>query len=178
MFKNRMTVLVICVVTLLSACGGGGDSGSSAPVATYGSIYTNRTNGGAGIAANYSSQAAANEAAAAYCVTGSRDTNCQLSIEFGQNMCGALYRSLNTATSGKFGSASSSTALVAEANAFTACKNNGGTNCLFGFSACNSGGTSSKQSIIAINGEPNDANSIGTQSNAELSPGWTTEEPK
>ena len=59
------------MVSLLAACGGGGDSGSSstpAPYvapATYGAIYVNTKNGGAGIVANYPSQTAANEGALA-----------------------------------------------------------------------------------------------------------------
>lgn len=183
MFPLNRMILVACMVGLLAACGGGGDSGSSStpapyiPPATYGSIYTNRTNGGAGIAANYPSQAAANEAASAYCVTASSNTNCQLSREFGPNLCGALYRSANTATSGKFGSASASTAIVAEANAFTVCKDTGGTNCLFAFSACNGSGSPTARSVIAY-ALPNGSSPLGLPYEEGLGAAWQSEEPK
>ena len=183
MFPLNRMILVACMVGLLAACGGGGDSGSSStpapyiPPATYGSIYTNRTNGGAGMTANYPSQAAANEAASAYCVTASSNTNCQLSREFGPNLCGALYRSANTATSGKFGSASASTAIVAEANAFTTCKNGGGTNCLLAFSMCNGSGSPSNNSTIAY-ALPSGSSQLGLPYEEGAGAAWQSEEPK
>lgn len=169
-------LFIISTVAILTACGGGGDSGSSSPAPTYGSIYTNRTNGGAGITANYPSQAAANEGAAAYCVTASSNTNCQLSLEFGQNLCGALYRSANTATSGYFGSASASTAIVAEANAFAQCQSKGGTKCLFLGSACNGSGTPTSRSL---NGSAlqNDSSPSELPYQELFSPAWQSEEP-
>jgi hypothetical protein len=183
MFPLNRMILIACMVSLLAACGGGGDSESSStpapyiPPATYGSIYTNRTNGGAGIVSNYPSQAAANEAASAYCVTASSNTNCQLSREFGPDLCGALYRSANTETSGKFGSASASTAIVAEANAFTGCKNAGGTNCLFAFSACNGSGSPSSRSVLAY-ALPNGSSALGLPYEEGLGAAWQTEDPK
>ena len=182
MFPLNRMILVACLVSLLAACGGGDSGSSSTPApyvapATYGAIYVNTKNGGAGIVANYPSQTAANEGALAYCVTASKDNTCSLKLEFGQNMCGALYRSLNTATSGAYGVASASTAIVAEANAFTVCKNTGGVNCLFGFSACNGSGTPSNNSL-SFYALPSGSSQSGLPYEEGLGAAWQTEDPK
>ena len=146
-------LLMISTVAILTACGGGGDSGSSTAAPSYGSIYVNALLGG-GISANYSSPALAAETAKAQCVQYSTTTyqasTCALVLEFGQNMCGALYRSVNNATTGFWGVASASTAAVAESNALASCRSKGGTNCTFGFSACNGSGSPSNNSIRGI----------------------------
>jgi len=153
--KNTLLskLLIIFAAVSLSACGGGGDSGSTAAAPTYGAIYVNAVLG-AGIAANYSSPALAAETAKAYCVSKASTTyaasTCALVLEFGQNMCGALYRSVNNSTTGFWGVASASTAAVAESNALAACRTKGGTNCTFGFSACNGSGSPSNNSITGI----------------------------
>ena len=92
-------------------------------------------------------------------------------------MCGALYRSLNTATSGAYGVASASTAIVAEANAFTVCKNTGGVNCLFGFSACNGSGTPSNNSL-SFYALPSGSSQSGLPYEEGLGAAWQTEELK
>jgi Domain of unknown function (DUF4189) len=156
MFIKRKALLVVaCLATLLGACGGG-DSGSSsapAPAPTYGAIYVNALLGG-GITANYSSAALAAESAKAYCVSASSSvysgSTCTLVLEYGQNLCGALYRGLLTATTGTYGVASASTAAVAESNALAACKSKGVANCSFGFSACNGTGAPSNNSVKGI----------------------------
>jgi Domain of unknown function (DUF4189) len=154
--KNTMLskLIMISTAAILTACGGGGDSGSSSTAApTYGSIYVNSQLGG-GISANYSSAALAAEAAKAYCVRSSSSANsaatCLLVLEFGQNMCGSIFRSVNNATTGIWGVASASTAAVAESNALAACRTKGGTNCTFGLSACNGSGTPSSNSTTTL----------------------------
>lgn len=146
-------LLMISAAVILTACGGGGDSGSSTAAPTYGAIYVNALLGG-GISANYSSPTLAAETAKAQCVQYSSTTyqaaTCALVLEFGQNMCGAMYRSVNNATTGYWGVASASSAAVAESNALAACRNKGGTNCQFGFSACNGSGSPSNNSISGI----------------------------
>ena len=155
MFPLNRMILVACMVSLLAACGGG-DSGSSsapAPAPSYGSIYVN-TYLGLGISGNYSSPTLAAETAKAYCVKVSSTTyaasTCTLVLEFGQNMCGAVYRGLLTATTGTYGVASASTAAVAESNALAACKSKGVTNCSFGLSTCNGSGTPSSNSTTTL----------------------------
>ena len=146
-------LLMISTTVILTACGGGGDSGSSTAAPTYGSIYVNSQLGG-GISANYSSPALAAEAARAYCVRSSSSANtaatCLLVLEFGQNMCGAIFRSVNNATTGIWGVASASTAAVAESNALAQCRTKGGTNCTFGLSACNGSGSPSNNSTTTL----------------------------
>jgi len=153
--KNTLLskLLIISTAIILTACGGGGDSGSSTAAPTYGSIYVNSQLGG-GISANYSSPALAAEAARAYCVRSSSSANtaatCLLVLEFGQNMCGAIFRSVNNATTGVWGVASASTAAVAESDALAACRAKGGTNCTFGLSACNGSGSPSNNSTTTL----------------------------
>jgi hypothetical protein len=190
MISNHKTLLVACIATLLAACGGGGDSGSSStpastPVtvaAQYGSVYINKTTGAAAIIARASSQAIANAKGLELCLTATPiNSNCTLYFEFGDNLCGALYRSIgssNSGSAGTFGGGTASTAIVAEALALTSCKNGGGTNCLFGLSACNGTGTPSSNSTIAINIQYEGDNLSGLPYSSELSPSWTAEEPK
>ena len=163
MLVNQKLLLVACIATLLAACGGGGDSGSSStpastPVtvaATYGSIYVNDLLG-AGFSARYPSQAEANAAAKAQCVLpGSSSTSavaltCSLKLEFGKDLCGALYRSANSATTGAWAVASDGSAVTAEAKALAECVRVGGTNCKFTWSACNGSGTPSANSQTAV----------------------------
>jgi len=167
--KNTLLskLIMISTAVILTACGGGGDSGSSsAPAPTYGSIYVNALLGGS-IAANYSSPTLAAEAAKARCVSVSSSaasaSTCTLVLEYGQNMCGALFRSANTATTGTYGVASSDTAAVAESNALAQCRTKGGTNCTFGLSACNGSGTPSNNSVtgaVAKDSSDQDLNEI------------------
>jgi len=152
--KNTLLskLLIIFAVAILSACGGGGSSSSSSTAPTYGAIYVN-TQLASGMVWNYSTPALAAENAKAKCVQFSSSTfaaaTCVLVLEFGENMCGALYRSANTATTGTYGAASASSAAVAESNALAACRTRGGTNCQFGYSACNGSGTPSSNSTAA-----------------------------
>ena len=155
MFPLSRMILLVCMVSLLAACGGG-DSGSSstpAPAPTYGAIYVNSLLAG-GISGNYSSPTLAAETAKAYCVKSSSTTavasTCMLVLEFGQNTCGAIYRGLLTATTGTYGVASAGTAAVAESNALAACKSKGVINCSFGLSACNGSGTPSSNSTTTL----------------------------
>ena len=158
-------ILIIFTAAILSACGGGGDSGSSStPAPTYGAIYVN-TYLATGMVWNYSTPTLAAENAKAKCVQYSSSTyaasTCLLVLEFGQNMCGALYRSVNTATTGTYGAASASSAAVAESNALAACRTRGGTNCQFAYSACNGSGTPSSNSTAAgINAKDTATNEI------------------
>ena len=75
---------------------------------------------------------------------------CLLVLEFGQNMCGAIFRSVNNATTGIWGVASASTAAVAESNALAQCRTKGGTNCTFGLSGCNGSGAPSSNSTTTL----------------------------
>jgi hypothetical protein len=153
--KNTLLskLIMISTAVILTACGGGGDSGSSTAAPTYGAIYVNAQLGG-GLSGNYSSPALAAEAARAYCVRSSSSANsaatCLLVLEFGQNMCGALFRSVNNATTGIWGVASASTAAVAESNALAQCRTKGGTNCTFGLSGCNGSGAPSSNSTTTL----------------------------
>ena len=161
MFTNHKALLVACVAALLAACGGGGDSGSSstpAPTpaaATYGAIYINQ-----GLGVGYSfgqpSQAVANAGAKSHCVISPASPNsataatCDLKLEFGQNLCGSVFRSVNNATTGAWGVASDGSAVTAEAKALSECVRVGGTNCTFGWSGCNGTGTPSSRSQTAM----------------------------
>ena len=190
MLVIHKSLSVVCLGILLAACGGG-DSGSTstpapaptpAPVAAqYGSVYTNQTTGSASIIAKASSQELANTKALELCLKASvPNTNCKIFFEFGDNLCGALYRSIgtNSASAGAVGGRINSSAIVAEAGALAACKNVGGTNCVFGFSACNGTGTPSSNSTIAIDRQPDGTNTPDSLNSGELSPAWTAEESK
>jgi len=166
--KNTLLskLLIISTAIILTACGGGGDSGSSTAAPTYGSIYVTALLGGS-INANYSSPTLAAEAGKARCVSAASSaysaSTCTLVLEYGQNMCGALSRSANTATTGAYGVASASTAAVAESNAIANCKTRGGLYCTLAGSACNGTGTPSSNSItgaVAKDSSDQDLNEI------------------
>ena len=190
MLTNHKALLAACIATLLAACGGGGDSGSSStpapattPVevaATYGSIYVNSLLG-AGMTARYASQAEANAVAKSYCVSASSTSasalTCDLKLEFGKDLCGALYRSANSATTGAWGAASDGSAVTAEAKALASCKSYGGTNCTFTWSACNGAGSPSANSQIAFMA-PNSSNSSGLPYEEALSEILQSDQPK
>ena len=69
------------------------------------------------------------------------------------------------------------TAIVAEANAFTVCKNTGGVNCLFGFSACNGSGIPSNNSL-SFYALPSGSSQSGLPYEEGLGAAWQTEDPK
>lgn len=179
--KNTLLskLLIISAALFLSACGGGGDSGSSTPAPTYGSIYVNITNGGAGISSNYPSQAEADTAAQNICYTYSLSNRaCYLEIQFGANSCGALARSVQTGYSGKFGAGTASSGSVAESIAISRCLANGGTNCSIGLSMCNGSGTPSSRlsGITTGNSDSGTASPSISQGEAmsdSLKEGWT-----
>ena len=182
--SNLKMILIACAVSLLAACGGGnsGSSSAPAPAPTYGAIYVN-TILSTGMTWNYSSSALAAESAKAKCVEYSTSAlsaaTCALVLEFGQNMCGALYRGLLTATTGTYGVASASTAAVAESNALAACKSKGVTNCLFAYSACNgSGAPSANSTITALYALPVTSRFSGLPYEEGLSGFLQSEEPK
>ena len=192
MFPLNRMILVACMVSLLAACGGGGDSGSSStpapattPVqvaATYGSIYVNDLLG-VGYSARYPSQAEANAAAKSQCVlpvsspTSAVALTCSLKLEFGKDLCGAVYRSVNTATTGAWAVASDGSAVTAEAKALAECIRVGGTKCTFGWSGCNGTGTPSANSQIAFM-VPNSSNSSGLPYEEALSEILQSDQPK
>ena len=117
---------LIFLSMILSACGGGEDTGGL--TLTYGSIAVNQANGRAGISANYSSESAADNGALSQC-----GDSCVIVFRFGPYQCGSLSRS-NTAA--VFGWSSNSSKSAAEANSLNECQRNA-ANCTVRLSECN-----------------------------------------
>ena len=128
MFSKTKLVIVAVAAALLTACGGEGGSDAYVPP-SYGSIALNRTNGAAGITANYSSQGDANSNAIDTCGAG-----CATVFEFGSYLCGALARGSNFT----YGWASSSRKSNAEGDALSTCQARGGISCVVVLAECNS----------------------------------------
>jgi hypothetical protein len=119
------------VAFLVSACGGGEEGGFDfIPLPTYGSIAINKQNGRAAITANYASQKEANREAISTC-----GIDCEIAMEFGSNLCGALARAGNEPT---FGWASDTRLSDAKSKALNQCSQSGGKQCSVVLDKCNS----------------------------------------
>lgn len=131
MLKKVKYVAAVAALSLLAACGGGGEDGGYQfiDLPSYGSIAINQNNGRAGITANYSSQNSANKAALEQC-----GSSCVTVLEVEPNLCGALARSTLTPT---FGWASDRRLSDAKSRALTNCTNNNGVSCEIVLDACN-----------------------------------------
>jgi hypothetical protein len=111
---------------LLQACGDGGFLFIDPP--GYGAVAINRTTRDAAIAANYSSQGKANAA-----VLGKCKGTCEVVMEFGPELCGALAAGVD----GAMGWAAAEAESSAEQNALDFCKKNNGLMCTLKLSGCN-----------------------------------------
>jgi len=128
--KISTAIVAVCLASLLAGCGGGGEGEGfdyfTPP--TYGSIAINQNTGAGGMASNYSSQSSANNNALKQC-----GNSCNVVLEFGSYMCGALARSDNLV----FGWASESKKSRAESNAMNVCVSRNGVRCEIVLSNCN-----------------------------------------
>jgi hypothetical protein len=125
-------LLVVPIILLLVACGGGEDGGFGLfTPPTYGAIAVNTETGSGGITANYKSQGEASSAAIMQCGL----LNCKVVLEYGSNMCAALARGSNGVV---FGWASDSSRSDAKSKALNQCTLNRGIGCEVKLDQCNS----------------------------------------
>ena len=128
--KISSAIFNVCIASLLAGCGGGGEGEGfdyfTPP--TYGSIAINQNTGAGGMATSYGSQSSANNNALKQC-----GDSCNVVLEFGSYMCGALARSDNLA----FGWASDRKKSSAESIAMSQCTSRNGNRCQIVLSNCN-----------------------------------------
>ena len=117
--------LTLCVVSFLSACGGGGDSGPS----VFGSLAARVSGLEVGVSVGQTTQAAADALALNKC-----GSNCEVKVNFGNGQCvGSAYSTGKGVMAWGVGS----TQKEADDKAMLSCVNAGGTFCSNYRGGCN-----------------------------------------
>lgn len=130
--KNFIKLLLATAsVTMLTACGGGGDSGGLFDLEPdyYGAVAINPQTKAGGITARYSRQSSADSEAINQCGI----INCNIVLRFDTGLCAAVARGSNLA----LGWASDRSNSDARQSAINQCQINGGTACEVLLNQCN-----------------------------------------